>query len=481
MADRCTVVVDIGKTNAKASLWDAGGALVSRRTRANESQRAGDGASGFGAPGYRALDVAGIDAWLVESLRAFARERPVARIIPVGHGAAAALLRGGSLFAAPVDYEEEVDAGERAEYDAQRDPFSATGSPALPCGLNLGVQLHCLEKKLGPLPADVVIVPWAQYWAWRLCGVAASEVTSLGCHTDLWQPASSRFTQLAQQRGWTQRFAPMRNAGEALGTITPQIARQTGLPADCVVLCGLHDSNAALLAARGHREIATGDATVLSTGTWFVAMRSLPHAGSIDLADLDASRDCLVNVDVANRPVPSARFMGGREAELISGIDSFDLSNDYRPDELLARLPHLIDSGACAYPTFAPGVGPFPVCRGEWQNKPADAREQRAIAGVYLALMSDAVLDLIGSRDRVLVEGRFAEDVIFIRALAALRPQQNVFVSNAHQDVAYGALRLVDSQLEPPVELAPIEPLAVDLDDYAAQWRARARAPRGST
>jgi sugar (pentulose or hexulose) kinase len=467
VADRCTVVLDIGKTNAKVSLWDAAGALVSRRTRGNAPQH-GE---------YLALDVAGIDAWLIESLRAFARERSIARIIPVGHGAAAALLRRGELFAAPVDYEEDVDGGTRADYETQRDPFGVTGSPALPLGLNLGLQLNCLEKRLGPLPSDVVIVPWAQYWAWRLCGVAASEVTSLGCHTDLWQPVAGRFTALAEKRGWARHMAPMRGAGESLGAITPEIARLTGLPADCAVLCGLHDSNAALLAARGHPEIAQGDATVLSTGTWFIAMRSLPEAGSVDLSALDERRDCLVNVDVTGRPVPSARFMGGREAQCIGGFDSFDLTHDYHPDEQLARLPQLVASGACAYPCFAPGVGPFPHGRGEWRNMPADASDQRTVAGLYLALMADAALDLIGSRDCVLVEGRFAEEVIFVRALATLRPRQRVFVSNAQHDVAYGALRLVDPRLGPPSKLAPIEPLATDLTVYAAQWRAHASAP----
>jgi hypothetical protein len=172
--------------------------------------------------------------------------------------------------------------------------------------------------------------------------------------------------------------------------------------------------------------------------------------------------------------------MGGREVERIGGIDSFDLTHDYHPEELLARLPQLIATGACAYPSFAQGVGPFPNSRGAWHNKPADAREQRAIADIYLALMADAALDLIGSRECVLVEGRFAEAVVFVRALAALRPRQRVFVSNAHQDVAYGALRLVDPQLAPPVELALIEPLAVDLADYAEQWRTRAHAACGA-
>jgi hypothetical protein len=110
---------------------------------------------------------------------------------------------------------------------------------------------------------------------------------------------------------------------------------------------------------------------------------------------------------------------------------------------------------------------------GEWCNKPAETRDQRAITDLYLALVASTALDLIGSRERLLIEGRFAEATIFVRSLAALRPQQRIFVSSAHQDVAYGALRLVAPDLPPSCDLTPIEPLDLDLTEYAAQWRAR--------
>lgn len=466
MNDGCTVVIDIGKTNAKASLWDRHGRLLANRSRPNTMQRTAR---------YRSLDVEGIDLWLLQSLQEFARHAEVARIVPVAHGAAAALLRDEHLFAAPMDYEDEVDTADRSEYAAQRDAFELTGSPALPSGLNLGMQLHRLEQMQGTLPNDVIIVPWPQYWAWRLCGVAASEITSLGCHTDLWRPMARSFSALASLRGWAARMAPLRMAGEALGNISAEVAKQTGLPADCVVFCGMHDSNAALLAAKGHPEIASDDATVLSTGTWFVAMRSMTR-DEHDIGKLSEARDCLVNVDVSGRPVPSARFMGGREAEIIGGIDSFALTVNYNPDALLARLPALVANGSYAFPSFVRGVGPFPNAIGEWRNKPHDAGEQRAVTGLYLALMADTLLDLIGSRERLLIEGRFAEAVIFVRALATLRPNQRIFLSNAHQDVAYGALRLVSPTLPPPGELTAVEPLAIDLSAYAAEWRARAAA-----
>jgi sugar (pentulose or hexulose) kinase len=461
---QCTIVFDVGKTNAKLTLWDAAGRQLQRRVRPND----------IVARDYRALDADGLESWLVATLSEFARNADVGAIVPVGHGAAAALVSKGQLFAPPMDYEEDIDPLERERYATQRDAFSPTGSPALPQGLNLGLQLHRLEQLTGPWPDDLHILPWPQYWAWRLCGVMATEVTSLGCHSDLWRPLEQRYSDLARHRGWDRRFAPLRRADEPLGTLSPEWISRTGLPRHCVVLCGLHDSNAALLAARGHAAIADNDATVLSTGTWFVAMRSPSNDSRVDTAALAEERDCLINVDVHGRPVPSARFMGGREAELIGGLDIHALTVNYEPRRLIERLPSVLEAGAAALPTFARGVGPFPRSIGEWRNKPQDPGDQRAITGLYLALMADASLGLIGSRDRLLIEGRFAEAVIFIRALAALRPRQQVFISNAHDDVPYGALRLIHPALRPAASLIAVQPLDVDFSDYARAWREHA-------
>jgi sugar (pentulose or hexulose) kinase len=270
----------------------------------------------------------------------------------------------------------------------------------------------------------------------------------------------------------------LRHAGEPLGSVNHEWMDRAGLPADCVVLCGLHDSNAALLAARGHPQIASNDATVLSTGTWFVAMRSPASGSTADISgvaeSLTESRDCLINVDVHGSPIPSARFMGGREAELLAALNIHALTENYDPQRLIERLPTLLKTGATAFPTFVQGCGPFPEAKGEWRHKPADPGDQRAITGLYLALMADASLNLIGSRDRLLIEGRFAEAMIFVRALAALRPEQKVYVSNAHNDVPYGALRLIHSDLPPPSPLTEIEPLDVDFRAFAEEWRAHA-------
>ena len=461
-----TVVLDVGKTLTKLSLWGPSANLLARETRPNQRVDAGP---------FVALDAGGIEAWAEGVLRDFAKRGRIAAIMPVAHGAALAVIKNGALACPSPDYEEPVPAAIRADYDRDRDAFEATGSPALPDGLNAGVQLAWLESLYpGLLDGDATIVAWPQYWAWRLSGVAATEVTSLGCHSDLWRPLEAAPSQLARTRGWADRLAPLRAAGDVLGVVTPEWVERTGLPADAKVYCGLHDSNAALLAARAFSEIADKESSVVSTGTWFVAMRSPERASDVKIEALPESRDCLVNIDAFGTPIPSARFMGGRECEILAGVDTRRI--DIKPDQpgLVEATPGVVASGMRALPTFTAGVGPFPEGHGRWINMPLDHAARRAATCLYLALMADTALELVGGGQRILVEGRFAEAQVFVRALASLRPDDQVYVSNAEHDVSYGALRLIDSTLPPLSGLIRVEPLDVDISAYAAQWRREA-------
>jgi sugar (pentulose or hexulose) kinase len=446
-----TIVVDIGKTLAKLTLWSRDGQCLARMTRANE--RAAD-----------SLDADGIADWLIDSLKQFA-DHPVEAIIPVAHGAGVAGIIEGHLAFAPPDYEAALTDEALASYRAQRDPFAQTGSPALPQGLNLGALLHALGSTIG----TATLMPWAQYWAWFLSGVATSEVTSLGCHSDLWAPAEGDFAPMAKRRGWAAQFAPIARAGDVIGALRPDIARRTGLSPQVRVHCGLHDSNAALIAARGFPEIANREATVLSTGTWFVAMRT--PATPFDLATLPEGRDCLINVDAFGTPIPSARFMGGREIETLIELDTRRV--DIRPDQpaLLAAVDNVIASGALVLPTLAPGCGPFPDGESRWVARPDDWFARRSAACLYAALVTETALSLIGTSETLLIEGRFADAEVFVRALASLRPDLAVYTANAHSDVSFGALRLIDPALIPAGGATRVKPLDQSINDYAARWR----------
>src|SRR5690242_12191451 len=134
MSRRATIVLDVGKTLSKLSLWGAEGQLLAKVDRPNRR---------IAGP-YTGLDAAGIEAFVLGALRSFARLADIGAIIPVGHGAAAAIIGERGLVLPPFDYEHPIPPSLRRSYDAERDAFASTGSPALPDGLNLGAQLYYL-------------------------------------------------------------------------------------------------------------------------------------------------------------------------------------------------------------------------------------------------------------------------------------------------------------------------------------------------
>ena len=150
---------------------------------------------------------------------ALRHEHPIDAISVTTHGATAALVDAeGELVLPVLDYEFDGPDGLREAYEKIRPPFSETGSPKLPLGLNLGAQLFWLQETFPDSFGQVsAILTYPQFWASKLTGVAASEVTSLGCHTDLWNPYRRDFSSLVDKMGWRGLFPPLRRAADMLG------------------------------------------------------------------------------------------------------------------------------------------------------------------------------------------------------------------------------------------------------------------------
>ena len=449
-------VADIGKTHARLLVIDEGGVHRAARRYQNRARE---------VAGRRVLDAEGIESWLFASLRELSMAFAINAVVPVAHGAAAALVGDNDLAAPVLDYESDPPPGITRSYEQLREPFGRTFSPRLPHGLNLGVQLFWQEHLYPDVwPANAQALLWPQYWAWRLCGERAGEVTSLGCHTDLWCAAERDWSSLARTRGWDTRMGPLKRAGDSLGTIRTSA---TGLPRTCEVLVGLHDSNAALWGTRAFPEIEGRPFTVLSTGTWFVAMQS----GAKSMPALDEARDTLANVDVAGQTVPSSRFMGGREYELIVEA-SFDAAAT--PADAL----RLIERDVMTRPSFVSGCGPFPNSQGAILGRVQHQGERAALAAIHLALMSDQSLACIDAQGPIVIEGRFANNEIFVRSLAALRSDRAVYCSAVEDAIALGAARLKHPGIRPAKPLQRVEPLAADLSRYRTRWLEHAHASK---
>jgi sugar (pentulose or hexulose) kinase len=448
------IVLDIGKTNAKLALIDAAGHVLAERRRANVV---------LDADPYPHLDTEGIWDWMLATCRAFACLAQVSAIVPVTHGATAALVAPDGLVLPVLDYEAQLPG---LDYDALRPDYAETYSPALPAGLNLGRQLAWLAQRF---PKDFArtrhILMYPQYWAWRLSGAATSEVTSLGCHTDLWDPMRQDYSGLVERMGWRALMPPLARAWDSLGSLRPEVASATGLPAACQVLCGIHDSNASLLRYLGAGS-ESASRTVLSTGTWMIAAS---FGASLD--GLREHADMLANTNALGQPVACMRFMGGREFAAIAGPAPQACTQD--------DLARLLARGTLALPCFAETGGPFAGSSGRITGpEPATPCERYALASLYCALVTDYCLDALGAGGPIAVEGSFTANPWFGALLAALRPHQAVSYSDDASGTTCGGWLLRYRDGVPPGVGSRIEALDLPgLQAYRQRWLDALSAP----
>lgn len=452
---RQIAVIDIGKSNAKlisVDLQTGAETTVARRANAVVAT----------AP-YPHFDVEGLWAFLLEGLGRLAAAGPVDAISITTHGAAAALVAADGTLALPVlDYEHPGPDALAAEYRALRPDFAETGAPLLPGGLNLGAQLYWQAQSFPEAFARTRhILTYPQYWAYRLTGVAASEATSLGCHTDLWSPYAGRFSKLVGAMGWTGLFPPLRPAGQVLGPILPEVARATGLAVATPVLCGIHDSNASLVPWLQPRTGAALPRAVISSGTWMIVMA----LGGARRA-LDPARDVLVNVNALGQPVPTARFMAGREFDQITGGAAVPASE--------AAEAAVLDGQVMALPSLHPETGPFPGQTFAWApDAPADPAARLAAASFYVAMMGATCLSLVGAEGETIVEGPLAGNLAFARMLATATGRP-VCLAGKGAGTGLGAAMLAGGAPPGPAGLQRILPETGPLwTGYCRSWTAR--------
>ncbi|MGX5851285.1 FGGY-family carbohydrate kinase [Mesorhizobium sp. PL10] len=452
---RHIAVIDIGKTNAKVALVDLVTlSEVALRRMANAPVRQ--------AP-YPHHDVEALWTFVLNSLASLNREQRIDAISITTHGATGVLVDASGELVLPVlDYEFDGPDRLAAEYAAIRPTFAETGTPRLPLGLNLGAQFFWQQKRFpSEFARASAMLMYPQYWALRLTGIAANEVTSLGCHTDLWNPWAADFSSLVDHLGWRSLMAPVRSARDQLGPILPALAARTGLDPQTPVFCGLHDSNASLLP---HLLADAPPFSVVSTGTWVVSM-AVGGKG----VELDAARDTLVNVSALGAPVPSARFMGGREFSLLTK----DKPQDCSGSDVLTVLTRKM----LLLPSTQQGSGPFPHHAAGWLGADSISKAERfAAISFYLALMTATCLDLVGADGPTTVEGPFARNRLFVGMLAAATGR-TVIASEAATGTSIGAALLASDEMPVHGKGERIEPQADPIwAAYVSAWRAAVEA-----
>ncbi len=452
-----TAVLDIGKTNVKLYAMGADGALLEAVSTPNVT---------LDGPPYRHHDLAGLEAWLLKALAGFAARHAVAALVPCAHGGSGVLVGNEGPVLPMIDYEQPVPSDVDAAYRAEADGFRERGSAIMLGAAHSARQLLWIERDWPEaLAAARAYLQTPQFWAWRLSGVLANEVTSAAAQSHLWSTPDRRPAGIVPRHGWDRLMPPMRPAWASLGRVRPEVAARTGLDPATRVLCGIHDSS-----ANFYRYQAGGlaDLTVVSTGTWIVALTD--RSAGMDFARELPGRT--LNADVAGAPVPGMLTMGGREFAAVAAGAAAPAESD--------ALARIVASGTIAVPFFGFDDGLFPgrARRGRIDGPLAgDPTVRVSLAVLYVALLTVEVIEALPRARTVVLDGSFVRDPLYGALVQALIPSARVVVNRDSLGLAAGAALLArHGEKAAPAALALDRPDTAGLPDlasYRAAWRDR--------
>jgi sugar (pentulose or hexulose) kinase len=437
-------VLDIGKTNLKLLVASDDGWPLEALSIPNVANTSGP---------YLAYDLAGLEKWFLDALAQVSQRHAIGAVIATAHGCGAVLVDGDEPVLPMMDYDavspHAIDEAYARIAPAYREVFCGIGAGAM----RLAKQLLWQESAF---PAEFAraktYLTTAQFFAMRLGGRAASEISQLAAQGHIWDLGSHQPSSVMRERCWAHLLPQRAPAGALLGTVSEAVAKRTGLARSTEILCGVHDSNANLFR---YKAAGMAHASILSTGTWMIGFQR-----DLDPDKLDSTRAMVLNIDVDGENVPSTLTMTGREYDLIRKESSA------ADAAVLAALPTLIARGTLALPSFIGDDGLFPGAahRGRIIGPPPETpAEWQGLAVLYAVFSANCCLDALGSSKRIVIDGGFAANLPFARSLAALRPSQDVSVSQSRDGTALGAAllwrRFARTLPVASVVLEPVTPL----------------------
>ena len=439
-------VIDIGMTNKKVAIYDDTLRQLDAKYRGFAPKIVG---------GLETHDLEGMEEWFLDELGQAAKRFNIKAIAVSTHGATFVCVGKDGRAALPCVYYTHEPGGDfhRRFYDAFGNPDelqSRTGTPAFDAMINPAKGIFFAKERFKAEFENVTaVLPYPQYWGFRLTGIAGAENTYMGCHTYLWDQVDGRLSSVADGLGIADLLpGKLGRSWDVLGTVSAEVAAKTGLAADTIVTMGVHDSNASMLphfAKKGE----TGF-TMNSTGTWCVTMNPVKEYG---FASEELGKLVFFNISAFGTPIKTAMFMGGQELEAWSKtLMSLHGRNDFPPyDEALYRktlaeadcflLPgSVVGNGrikeggkSWAYADIASGQSP-PPCFENYERG-------FAVLRIGIVMQSLVALERAGLRpgSAVITEGGFRKDEAYNRLLSAALRENAVYLTDIAEATAFGA------------------------------------------
>jgi len=326
----------------------------------------------------------------------------------------------------------------------------STASPVLG-NLNAGLQLYRLKYEQPQLFSRInysLFLP--QYLSGLLTLSCYSDITSIGCHTGLWDFDKKNYHEWVYRENIYALLAARFPSDQTIPVPWNKQQLAAGI--------GLHDSSAALIPYQLSQE---GPFLLISTGTWCVSLNPFDESS---LTEEELKQDCLCYLEYRGSRVKASRLFAGHEHErqVKRLAEYFGLPPDHY--KAIAFDPGIINA------LNSRPESEFTI-PGLLMRESRFAK--RAVSGLndfktaYHQLMVDLVgeqvlstkLVLEGTRVKmIIVDGGFSKNPLFMHLLARAFPQFQIYAAVLSEASALGAALAIHSSWNPqPLPLRLIE------------------------
>ncbi len=311
-----TAIFDVGKTNKKFFLFDANYNIIWQKNVVFPEISDDEG--------FPCENIASIVSFINQSLNEVIESQQfnIRMINFSAYGASLMYVGNDHQPIAPLynylkPYPDTLLHQFYGRYGGQDQFCLETASPALG-SLNAGLQLYRLKIERPEIFKKVkYALHLPQFLSALLSHKNVSEMTSIGCHTGLWDFAMNHYHQWIFKEKIYEKLPPISHPG---------FLHQIKINGKIIAVgTGLHDSSAALIP---YTMIEKAPFVIISTGTWNISMNPFNNS-PLTLEELQ--NDCLFYLTNDGEKVKASRLFTGRphEEAVLQLTDFFHISNDY--------------------------------------------------------------------------------------------------------------------------------------------------------
>ena len=448
-----TLVFDIGKTHIKSILFNYSGRIIVEYKKNQEFSKK-----------FKKLYIIEVDKILeivTDLIKVISKKFLINKIIFTTHASTCILNinENKNLFLPIIDYENIFDKKfEKIYLKYHKCDFPETLTPNLSGGLliakSIFYYIYNLKEKFN-LVQSIIFYP--QYFAWRLTGVKSSEITYLGCHSDLWSFKKKKFSTFVLKNRLEKKIPKIYKSWKKIGKVKKEILIKTNLYNNCNVYCGGHDSSFSYYL---YEKKFKKSFTLISTGTWIVIFNKEMNSNF-----LNEKKNIFAKLNVYGKKIPVVRFMGGREYSNI-------IKKRTNAINTKKGIGHFIKNKIFVIPSFAEG-NPINDMKGKITNQKfiKTFAEYNNLASLYIALITDYCLNEINSNNSIIIDGGFTKNKLFLRYLSALRYKQKIYLNKDSNGTAIGAFLLCNKKSNYKLNLTKISNSKIKIIyKYKKQW-----------